>query len=244
MIELNCDLGESYGLFHIGDDEGVMPFIDTANIACGFHGGDPEIIRHTLRLAKSTGVRCGAHPSLPDLQGFGRREMRVGRQELSNIILYQVGALRQMMEVEGVRLNHLKPHGALYGMINRDPELAAGMADAIQAIDRSLPWIVLPGSQAERVGAQRGIPLIREFFADLDYDRTGALIITRKHDAVDPSRAADKVQRMLEEGVVETVEGDVIPMRAESICVHSDTPGAAAIAKAVRGVIDRATAVA
>jgi UPF0271 protein len=229
---INCDIGESFGLFRIGDDEGVMPYITTANVACGFHGGDPSIIRRTIKLAKQHGVRCGAHPSLPDLQGFGRREMNVDPSELSDMIIYQIGALKQMLHAEGLVLHHVKPHGVLYSMLWQE-KYAHAFADAIEAIDPDLPWMVMANTTTEKVAIERGLKTVTEFTADRDYDRHGRLVITRIPEPVEATRAVERVAQLLESGTVRTVDGNIISMRAEAICIHSDTPGAANVARAL-----------
>ena len=229
---INCDLGESYGLFRIGNDEGVMPHIHTANVACGFHGGDPSVIRKALRLAKRYGVRCGAHPSLPDLQGFGRREMGIDPEELTNMVIYQFGAVRQLMAAEGMRCHHVKPHGVLYSMLYR-LELADAFADAIEAVDADMAWIIKEGTPTYEVARKRKMKIVTEFTADREYDRNGDLIITRVPDPVDPAKAAAQVQQVLDTGMVTTVEGTKIAARGDAVCIHSDTPNSADVARAI-----------
>lgn len=235
MTVMNCDMGESFGLYRMGDDEALMPLIDVANVACGFHASDPDHMRSTVRLAARHGVRVGAHPSLPDLQGFGRREMKMGREELANCILYQVGALRAFLEAEGLRLSHLKPHGALYGMASRDEPVAEAVCDAAEVFE--LPLFGLPGTLHEEVYARRGRPFVAEFYADLEYDDEGRLLITREHAAVEPAAAAERCRRALREGRTRSVGGRDVAVRADSICVHSDTPNAVEVAKAVREAV-------
>jgi len=234
-LAINCDMGEAFGLYRMGDDAGIMPYITLANVACGFHASDPVVMRETVRLAKRHGVKVGAHPSLPDLQGFGRREMKMDRDELSACIVYQVGALKGFLEAEGMRLNHVKPHGALYGMAARDEGVAHAVADAAQVF--GVPLFGMAATKHEEVYAGRGIPFFAEFYVDLDYDDTGRLIITREHAAVEPEAAAKRTLRAIKEGKVRSVQGTDIPMRADCICVHSDTPGAVALAKAVHDAI-------
>ena len=235
-LDINCDMGESFGLYKMGDDEGIMPYITVANVACGFHASDPVVMRKTVRLAKAHGVRVGAHPSLPDLQGFGRREMKMRPDELTACIIYQVGALKAFLDAEGMALNHIKPHGSLYGMAARDDAVAGAVADAAQTF--GVPVFGMAGTAHEKVYGGRGLAFIPEFYADLGYDKNGGLIITREHGAVDPAESAARCVRAVKEGLVASVEGTDIPVRAESICVHSDTPNAVDVAKAVREALE------
>lgn len=230
-VELNCDMGESYGLYRLCDDEAMMPLIGIANVACGFHASDPSVMRRTVALAKRHGVKVGAHPSLPDLQGFGRREMKMEHDELVACVIYQVGALKGFLDAEGMRLNHIKPHGALYGMAARSAEIARAIAEAARPF--AVPLFGMAGTEHERVYSGAGIPFVSEFYADLDYDESGRLIITREHAPVDPEKAARRVVRAIREGKAHSTQGPDIAVRADSVSVHSDTPGAVALAKAV-----------
>jgi UPF0271 protein len=239
MTTINCDMGESFGLYQMGDDAGLMPLIDIANVACGFHASDYNHMRATVRLAKAHGVKVGAHPSLPDLQGFGRREMKLGRDELANCLIYQIGALTGFLEAEGMTLNHIKPHGVLYGMAARDEEVANAICDAVLVFNK--PVLGMKGTLHETVYPARGLEMIPEFYADLDYNDDGRLIITRVHDAKDPQEAAAKCLRAIAEGKVSSVGGVDIDVGADTICVHSDTPNAQDIAAAVRAAIPRKT---
>jgi UPF0271 protein len=232
MVVINCDMGESFGLYKMGDDEGLMPEIDIANVACGFHGSDFNHMRKTVRLAKQHGVKVGAHPSLPDLQGFGRREMKIGREELTNCLLYQIGALNAFLDAEGVTLNHIKPHGALYGMAARMEDIAEAVADAADVY--KVPLFGMKGTLHEKIYRRRGHTFVAEYYADLDYNAEGGLIITREHDAKDPSDAAARCLRALTEGKTRSVAGNDVAVGSDAICVHSDTPNAVAIAQAVR----------
>jgi len=236
-MTINCDMGEGFGLYRMGNDAGLMPFIDLANVACGFHASDPSIMRATVRLAKQHGVKVGAHPSLPDMQGFGRRAMAVTPAEVEDFVIYQVGALKAFLETEGMRLNHVKPHGALYGMAAREPAIAAAIADAVRPF--GVPILGMAFTAHETAYKNKGVDMIPEFYADLDYDGDGNLILSRVHDAVDPARARERVLRVMREHVVRTTAGRDIPVRATTVCVHSDTPAAPAIAgelaRALRG---------
>lgn len=232
MAHVNCDMGESFGLWRMGDDAALMPLITLANVACGFHASDFNHMRATVRLAKRHGVKVGAHPSLPDLQGFGRREMRIGREELANCLIYQIGALKGFLDAEGVALNHIKPHGSLYGMAARQAEVAHAVCDAADVY--KVPVLGMAGTLHEEIYPARGHRLVAEYYADLEYDDAGALIVTREHAAVDPGEAAGRCVRAVREGLTRTVGGRDVPVRADSVCVHSDTPNAVAIATAVR----------
>ena len=236
-LAINCDMGEGFGLYRIGDDAAIMPFITMANVACGFHASDPSVMHKTIRLAKEHGVKVGAHPSLPDLQGFGRREMKMEPKELTDCLIYQIGALKGFLDAEGLPLNHIKPHGALYGMAARSEEVANAICDAAEPFQ--VPLLGMARTRHEEVYTRRGFPFLAEFYVDLDYDKDGRLIITREHVAWDPDVAAKRTLRAITENKVKTVDGNDIPMRADCICVHSDTPGAVAVAKAVRQAISK-----
>ncbi len=235
-VDMNCDMGESFGLYSFGNDAAIMPHITQANVACGFHGSDPNHMESTVVLAKKHGVKVGAHVSLPDLQGFGRREMKVSRDELRNIILYQVGALTAFLKKAGTDLNHIKPHGALYGMAAREDHVAEAVADVAEIFDVGV--MGLSGTMHETVYMRRGIGFLPEFFADLQYSDKGELIITREHDAVDPNSAASRSVQAVQQGTVTSIGGLTLPVRAETVCVHSDTPNASDVAAAVRQALD------
>ncbi len=237
-VAANCDIGEAYGMWRLGDDAAIMPYISMANVACGFHAGDPVVMRDTVALAKAHDVKVGAHPSYPDLQGFGRRVMDMDPEELTAAILYQVGALTAFLAAEDMPLGHIKPHGALYGRAARDEAVANAIADA--AAVYGVPVLGMAGTKHEEVYTARGLTFLAEYYADLDYDDEGGLIITRTHRAYDPAETADRVARVLREGVAVSASGREIPMRADLVCVHSDTPGAAELAKAVAEVLDGA----
>ena len=232
---INCDMGESFGIYKMGDDELLMPLISVANVACGFHASDYNHMRRTVGLAKAHGVKVGAHPSLPDRQGFGRREIKMGRDELSNCIIYQVGALTGFLAAEGIALNHIKPHGMLYGMAARDEEIAHAICDAAEVF--GVPLFGMSGTLHQSVYSARGLGFVSEFYADLEYRSDGGLIITREHDAVPPAHAAERCLRAVTKGVTKSVDGVDIPVRADTICVHSDTPNAVEVAQAVRKAV-------
>lgn len=234
-VTINCDMGESFGLYKIGDDEGLMPHISIANVACGFHASDPTVMAHTVQLAKRHNVRVGAHPSLPDLQGFGRREMKMRPEELTDCIIYQVGALKGFLEREGMQLFHIKPHGSLYGMAAKSQEIAKAIADAVKVF--KVPVMGMVGTLHERVYPAEGLEFISEYYADMDYDDHGMVIITREHQAFDPKRAAERALCAVKEGVTLSVNGKEVQVRADSICVHSDTPNATVLAHAVKTAV-------
>ena len=234
-VTINCDMGESFGLWRMGDDAALMPLIDIANVACGFHASDFNHMRDTVRLAKAHGVKVGAHPSLPDLQGFGRREMKISREEMANALIYQIGALAGFLKAEGVELNHIKPHGSLFGMAARQEEIAHAICDAADVFP--VPILGMTGTLHETIYPARGHRMIAEFYGDLDYRPDGSLIVTRVHDAKDPAEMAGRVSRAIREGKGIATDGSFFPTRAESVCIHSDTPNAVEIASAVRAAI-------
>ena len=234
-VTLNCDMGESFGLYRMGDDSGLMPLIDVANVACGFHASDPNHMHQTVLRAKAANVRIGSHPGLPDLQGFGRREMRMTRDEVRNAIVYQTGALLGFMKAEGMELHHIKPHGSLYFMAMQQESVAHAVCDAAEIF--GVPLFGMTGTLHEEIYTARGIPFVAEFYADLEYDAQGNLILTRVHDAKDPAEMAERCVRAITEGKGTAEDGTLFPVRCETICVHSDTPNAIDIAKAVRDAI-------
>ena len=230
-------MGEAFGIYDLGADEALMEHVSLANVACGFHAGDPAVMRRTVRSARAHGVRVGAHPSYPDLQGFGRRAMAMEREELAASIVYQVGALKGFLDAAGMELSHIKPHGALYGAAARDEEVAHAVADAAEVF--GVPVMGMAGTLHERVYTGRGLGFLAEYYVDLDYDDDGGLLITRKHVAYDPGEAARRVERVVRDGVALSASGKEIPMRADCVCVHSDTPGAADLARAVADTLRR-----
>lgn len=234
-IVINCDMGEGFGLYRCGDDAGIMPHIHIGNVACGFHAADPVVMRETVRLAAEHGVAVGAHPSFPDLQGFGRRDMAMGREELAACVLYQIGALKGFLDAAGLKLNHIKPHGALYGAAMRREEVTQAIADAASVY--GVPLIGMAGTLHEEVYRARGLTFVAEYYADLDYDPSGALIITREHPARDPAEAARRAVRMLAEGKATTIDGRDFELKAQTICIHSDTPNAAELARVLKEAV-------
>ncbi len=244
-IDLNCDMGESYGRWVLGADEAIMPWITSASVACGFHGGDPHVMRKTVELALRHGVALGAHPSLPDLMGFGRRAMAVTPQELKDYFCYQTGALREFLRVRGAVLQHVKAHGILYDMMEKDAALARAESEAViesGGRERELIMVALAGGNCERLAREGGAKVAAEGFADRAYNADGTLVSRRQPGSLieDPQRAAAQAVRMATEGKVSTIDGKTIPISIQTICCHGDTPGAPRIVRAVREALERA----
>lgn len=234
-IDLNSDMGESYGAYTIGADEEVLRWVTSANVACGWHGGDPAVMRRTIQRATELGVRVGAHPSYPDLLGFGRRVMQITRQETRDYILYQIGALRAFAEALGVRLHHVKPHGALYNAAVKDRELSLGIAEGVADAGGDLILVGLPGSELIKVGREVGLRVAREAFGDRAYNEDGTLVSRKIAGSLitDPDAVAERVLGFTR-GTAKTITGKEIRVEAETICLHGDTPGAGTIARRVR----------
>ena len=245
IIDLNSDVGESFGNYTIGLDEEVIPLVSSANIACGFHAGDPTVMRRTVRLAMASGVGPGAHPGLPDLMGFGRRSMDVTLDEIRDYVAYQVGALEAFARAEGGRLQHVKPHGALYNMASANPAIWEAVAEATASIDTGLILFVLGGSNRDdlkAMGRRIGIRVACEFFADRAYNPDGSLVSRRKPGAVikDHDLAAARVLKMAAEGRVVCASGEEIALRGETVCVHGDNPQALALVRKIRETLQNA----
>jgi len=234
-VSLNSDMGESFGIHSFGHDEAILPLVDTVNVACGFHAGDPVGIHETVVRAAAAGVTVGAHPGLPDPVGFGRREMKLTAEEVRDIVLYQVGALHGFLHAEGLALHHIKPHGSLYGMVARDEALMDAVCDV--ALQYGVPVFGMAGTAHERVAGRRGVGFVAEFYVDLAYRADGGLIITRRPQRTPPDLAAQRARVALTQGVTHADSGERLDVRVESICVHSDTPNAPDVAAAVRGVL-------
>lgn len=241
-IDLNSDLGESFGPWPMGQDAALMESITSANVACGFHAGDPSVMRQTIALARDRGVAIGAHPGFPDLVGFGRREMKATPAEVEAFVLYQVSALAGMARAHGLKLQHVKAHGALYNMACKDRPLADAIARAVAAFDRSLILFGLPGSELLRAGQAAGLPVAAEVFADRAYERDGSLTSRSKPGSVihDTTVVVERAVRMVKEKEVVATDGSVIALQADTICLHGDTPGAADHARAVRRGLESA----
>ncbi|KAJ7155222.1 lactam utilization protein lamb [Mycena filopes] len=243
---VNCDMGEGYSLYTIADDEALMKTIHLANIACGFHAGDFTIMNKTVAYAKQHGVAVGAHPSLPDRQGFGRREMAMEPDELRACFVYQIGALTGFLKQHGLPLNHVKPHGAVYGQTARSLPLARAVVAAAQTFstaEHQVAFIGLAGTAHQTACEEAGVRFIPEWFADLDYDPTGKLLITKTHEPVTKDVIQTRVTRLLERHEVTTNTGAFLPLGDNlmevSICCHSDTPGAVENAKLVKTLVDQ-----
>ena len=231
-VDLNADMGESYGRWTLGDDRALMPHLTSANIACGFHGGDPHVMRATVALALEHGVGVGAHVGLPDLLGFGRRKMAVSPEEIGDYLLYQAGAIRAFVEAAGGRLQHVKPHGALYTMIVESDEFAQAVCEGVAALGPDV--ILLMPPEVGQAAARAGVPFVPEGYVDLDYDAAGRLVLERVKQLRDPGEMGTKTVRLVREGKVRTVDGGDLSLDVESICVHGDAPNAPAIASAIR----------
>jgi 5-oxoprolinase (ATP-hydrolysing) subunit A len=241
-LDLNSDLGEGYGRWALGDDAALLEVVTSANVACGFHAGDPATIDRTVRTAVERGVAVGAQVSYPDLVGFGRREIDVPPGDLTADVLYQIGALEAFARAAGSRVRYVKPHGALYNRIARDPVQAAAVVEAIRRYDPSLPLLTLPGSAAMQAAQEAGIPAVGEGFADRAYTSEGRLVSRREPGSVlhDPGQVAARAVVMATEGRVETAGGEEVAVQVRSICVHGDTPGAVGLARAVRSALEEA----
>ncbi len=234
-VDINVDSGESFGRYVLGDDE-ILNYVTSANIACGFHAGDPSTMRRTVRSAKKRGVEIGAHPGFPDLMGFGRREMNVSKEDLINYIIYQVGALEGIARAEGVELQHVKLHGALYNMAWVRKDYAEALAEAVKLINPSLIIIAPPYSEMEKAARKAGLKVAFEFFLDRNYTSDGRLVPRGRNNALlrDTSEAVNRALRAVLEGVVKSVEGNELEVKVNTICVHGDTPEATEMAHALR----------
>ncbi|MFT4011860.1 MAG: 5-oxoprolinase subunit PxpA [Paracoccus sp. (in: a-proteobacteria)] len=241
-IDINCDMGESFGAYVIGDDAAMLDLVSTANIACGFHAGDPAVMRRTLRLAREKGVSVGAHPSFADLYGFGRRRI-LGEdpKDLEAQLIYQIVALRGMAEVEGHPMTHVKTHGALGNMAAVDPDLAALCVQAVKAVDPSLVYVSLPYSETYAAAEKAGLRVACEIYADRSYTDRGELTPRGQPGAVihDPAQSVDQVLSMVVDGRIPTSGGKRLPVDAATLCVHGDTPGAVIMARTLRDALAR-----
>jgi UPF0271 protein len=241
-IDINADVGESFGAYTIGNDSALMTSITSASVAAGFHAGDPFVLRQTIRLAKSHGVAVGAHPGFPDLVGFGRREMHVTPADAEDFVLYQIAAVAGVAAAEGVRLQHVKPHGALFNMAARNAGLAAAIARAVASFDPSLILFGLAASEILGAGRAAGLRVASEVFADRAYEPDGSLRSRIKPDAVihDAAVVVARAVRMVRDRAVQAVDGSVVPLEADTICLHGDTPGADLLAAQLRAGLEAA----
>jgi len=240
-IDLNSDMGESFGAYTIGADEEILRWVTSANVACGWHGGDPHVMRQTVARAKALSVAVGAHPSYPDLLGFGRRAMQITRAEARDYLLYQIGALRAFAEAAGLSLQHVKPHGAIYNVAVKDRELSLGIAEGVKDAGGDLILVGLPDSEILKAGLELGLRVAREAFGDRAYNEDGTLVSRKIAGSLitDPELVAERVIGLVQGRVVATT-GKEIRLQADTICLHGDTPGAATIAKRVRERLEAA----
>ena len=241
-IDLNGDVGESFGAYEIGHDAELIPILTSANVACGVHAGDPGVMRATVALAREHGTNVGAHPGFPDLVGFGRREIKATPREVEDLVAYQIGALAAIAATQGMRLSHVKPHGALYNMAARDADLADAIARATAAVDRSLLLFGLPGSKSLDAARRHGVRAVTEAFADRAYRADGSLVPRTESGAVieDPNSVVERAVTMARERMVVAADGTRIPLDIETICVHGDTRGAAMLASRIRQALSDA----
>lgn len=235
-VDLNCDLGESFGSYTIGNDDQVIPLITSANVACGYHASDPVVMDQTLSMAKEAGIRIGAHPGFPDLMGFGRRNLSVSPTEAKAYVLYQLGALDAFCRVHGMKMQHVKPHGALYNMAAKDYELSRAICEGIQEFDPQLIVLALSGGELARAARDMGLRTALEVFADRAYEEDGSLVNRRREGAMitDENLAVARVVRMVKEKKVTAVTGKDIPIQADSVCVHGDGAKALAFVEKIR----------
>ena len=238
-IDVNSDLGEGFGIYRAADDEAILALVTSANVACGFHAGDPVVMDETVRLAKAQGVDVGAHVGYADRQGFGRRPIPASHRELETMTLYQLGALRAVAEAAGVALTHANFHGALGNLSFVDADVADTLLKAVAAFDRDLVFLGLPNTQAERAAERHGLRVVRSFLADRAYDARGLLVSRGVSGALvkDPAAIRQRIVRLLHEGTLEAIDGTPIPMPVQSILVHSDTPGAVELGRTIRAAV-------
>jgi UPF0271 protein len=241
MVDMNCDMGESFGAFRIGEDDAVLPSVTSVNVACGFHGGDPRVIEHTVAAAKRLGVAVGAHPGFPDLVGFGRRDLTLSAEEARTDTVYQIGAVYAFARALGAPLQHVKPHGELNNLAVTDRALADAIVAGIEQFDREL-IVVAYGGEMVRAAEARGLRVGYEVFADREYMPDGTLVSRRQPGAVihDVERIVDRAIGMIEQQEVRAISGERVPLRVDTICVHGDTAGAAEIARALRQGLEAA----
>ena len=241
-VDLNCDMGESFGAWHLGHDAAIMPFITSANIACGFHAGDPAVMKRTVRLALRHSVAIGAHPGLPDLVGFGRRNMDISAEEAFDMTVYQLGALTAIVRAEGGALHHLKPHGALYNMAATNAALAEALAEAVYKVQPKLLLYGLAGSELTKAGEKLGLRTAHEVFADRTYQANGTLTPRRQPDALitEADAALAQVLRLVQHGVVRSQQGTDVAIRADTVCLHGDGAHALDFAQRLHAVLRQA----
>ncbi len=241
-VDLNCDCGEGFGAYRMGDDAAMLVVVTTANVACGFHAGDPDIMVATFALAKRLGVAVGAHPGFADRAGFGRRPMAHSEAEIERLVAYQIGAAQALAALADHRITHVKPHGALSNIAMADAGVSRAIARATRAVDPSLAFLAIAGTQLERAGASEDLNTVCEIYADRGYSDDGHLLPRAAEGAVlhDAAAAAERAAAMVAEGAVIARSGRRVPAAIQSICVHGDTPGAVAMARSVRTALERA----
>ncbi|BAH43632.1 conserved hypothetical protein [Brevibacillus brevis NBRC 100599] len=241
-VDLNCDMGESFGAYQLGNDQEILSYITSANVACGFHAGDPATMRKTVQMALKAGVAIGAHPGFADLVGFGRRNMEISPEEAYDLVVYQIGALQAFVRAEGGVMHHVKPHGALYNMAATRPALAESIALAIYKVNPELVLYGLAGSELTRAGEKIGLITAHEVFADRTYQQDGTLTPRSQPNAIisDQQQSLQQVIRMVSDGRVLTQQGVDIPIRADSICIHGDGAHALAFAQSIREALSGA----
>ncbi|MEW9670360.1 LamB/YcsF family protein [Ammoniphilus sp. 3BR4] len=235
-VDINCDMGESFGTYTLGTDEDILPYVTSVNIACGFHAGDPSVMRKTVNLALQHGVGIGAHPGLQDLIGFGRRDMNLSPQEAYDLVVYQIGALYGFVKSEGGQMQHVKPHGALYNMAAKSAELSEAIAEAVYKVDNQLILFGLAGSELVKAGKKLGLQTAEEVFADRTYQSDGSLTSRRLPDALitDDRQAVAQVVRMVKEKKVQSLQGMDVPIQADTVCIHGDGAHALDFARLIR----------
>ncbi len=233
QVDLNCDLGESFGRYQLGEQQEILKYVTSANVACGFHAGDPTVMRETVKLAIDHGVKIGAHPGLPDLNGFGRRNMNITPQEGYDMVVYQIGALQAFLTIHNETMQHVKPHGALYQMASKDRELAEAIAQAVYDVSPSLVLFGLSGSELTRAGEKRGLRTAHEVFADRTYQADGSLTSRSQADAliIDQEHSVSQVVKMVTEGKVTSQQQTEVSLQADTICIHGDGVHAVEFAK-------------
>lgn len=242
-IDLNCDMGESFGAYKLGMDDAVIQFISSANIACAWHAGDPSVMNHTVAIAVDNGVGVGAHPGYPDLLGFGRRNMDCTMGELRNYVIYQIGALQAFCNAHETKMQHVKPHGALYLTAVENEDVARVVAEAIVSVNPDLLYVALAGAKGElmtRIGQEVGLRVVYEAFPDRAYSPEGTLVSRRQPGAVikEPQAVSERALRMVKEGVVIAVDGSTIPLEAQTLCVHGDNPKAVDLVRSIRETLE------
>ena len=238
---MNCDLGESFGTYRLGQDENIMDLISSANVACGFHAGDPHVMRRTVALAKEKGVRVGAHPGLPDLIGFGRRRLDISPSDLKDVVTYQIGALKAFVEAQGMTLQHMVQHGTLTAMAENDEKLAAAIMDSVLEVAPKMCYLAFEGSRIPELALEKGLNVKMLAFADRAYDRNKRLVSRKISGAVihEPDRIVARVEQLLSRGEITTIEGGTVSLKFDSIMLHGDSPGALEIAQTVYNTVKK-----